>query len=315
MLPSWRYIAGFIVISLLIGGTISIFAKHKPASESKAPASMQDTNTVSTKKESNTFRFVAYGDTRDGHDVHRKLVALIMAAKPDFIVHSGDLVHSGGNAEQWKTFDEITGEMRKQIPFYPARGNHDFGGTNYEDHVQQPFTSGNKLYYSIDHGNYHFVALAVDEETAFGSSSKQYKWLDKDLTQAKAAGKTIVVFFHVPPYSIGSHGSSTEVQEILVPVFIKYGVRLVINGHDHNYYRTRREGITYIVTGGGGAPLYPTDPKKGAIEGDKWEKANHFILFEVNGEDLKATVTRADGSTLEKFNVPKFGAAPEKAQP
>jgi hypothetical protein len=43
---------------------------------------------------------------------------------------------------------------------------------------------------------------------------------------------------------------------LLDSLFQKHGVKLVFQGHDHLYYRTVRSGITYVVTGGGGAPLY-----------------------------------------------------------
>src|SRR5512142_1419866 len=87
------------------------------------------------------FRVVVYGDTRDGHDVHRKLVALILAQKPDLVIQTGDLVHRGSEDSLWKIYDEITGPMRRKLPVYPARGNHDVGGTGYEQRVTAPFTS------------------------------------------------------------------------------------------------------------------------------------------------------------------------------
>src|SRR5579883_1260104 len=115
------------------------------------------------RKAEKPLRFVVYGDTRDGHETHRRLVALIMAQKPDFVIQTGDLVHRGSDAELWKIYDEITGAMRRQIPVYPARGNHDLGGPGYEERVTAPFTSGNKLWYSFEKGENHFIALAVDE--------------------------------------------------------------------------------------------------------------------------------------------------------
>ena len=249
------------------------------------------------------LRFVVYGDTRDGHAVHRKLVALILKANPDLILQTGDLVHRGSDDALWKTYDDITGEMRKKIPVYPVRGNHDFGGDGYAERMTAPFTSGNKDYYAFDKANCHFIALDVDEHAPYGPSSDQYKWLVKDLAQAQKAAKHIFVYFHVPPYSIGSHGSDLEVRKTLCPVFEKYGVRIVFNGHDHNYYRTRRNQVEYIVSGGGGAPLYPTYPEKGVIEGDKWESVHHILLCEVKGNDIEMTAIRLDGSVIDHFTV------------
>ncbi len=249
------------------------------------------------------FRFAIYGDTRDGHKAHRDVVARIMEAKPVFVLQTGDLVHTGTDNSLWKTYDDITGEMRKRLPVYPARGNHDVGGTGYEDRVTAPFTSGNKLWYSFNKGNSHFVALAIDESNAFDVRSPQYVWLEADLAAAKPKARHIFVFFHVAPYSIGSHGSNLIVRKILCPLFEKFGVRAVFNGHDHIYYHTKREGIHYVVTGGGGAPLYYPDPKKGAIEGDKWERAHNYVLCDVNGDKVQMTVNRSDGTLIERFSI------------
>jgi 3',5'-cyclic AMP phosphodiesterase CpdA len=250
-----------------------------------------------------TFRFAVYGDTRDGHDAHRDVVAQIIKAAPDFVIQTGDLVHDGKNESEWKTYDEITADMRTRFPVYPSRGNHDVGGPGYEARVTAPISSGNKLWYSFNRGNSHFVALAIDEFTPFDATSDQYKWLIADLAAASKNARHIFVFFHVGPYSIGSHGSFLPVRTTLCPLFIKYGVRAVFNGHDHIYYHTLRDGIHYIVSGGGGAPLYYPDPKKGAIAGDKWERAHHYLICDVIGDKIEVTVNRSDGSTIEHFVI------------
>ncbi len=252
----------------------------------------------------NSFRFVVYGDTRDGHDMHRKLVALILKQKPDFVIQTGDLVHTGSNASLWKIYDEITGDMRKKIPVYPSRGNHDVGGPGYEERVTVPFTSGNKLYYSFDKGSSHFIALAIDESSRYDSKSPQYQWLTNDLAAAKGKAKHLFVFFHVPPYSVGSHGSDEDVRKVLCPLFIKYGVRAVFNGHDHLYYHTLRDGIHYIVSGGGGAPLYPVHEDRGLIAGDKAESVNNIVVVDVKGSQIEVEALRSDGSLIEHFMLP-----------
>ncbi len=255
------------------------------------------------------FRFVVYGDCRDGHDIHRKIVALTMEQKPAFVIQTGDLVHRGNQDDLWKIYDDITGEMRKKIPLYPAPGNHDFGGTGYQARFNLATDSGNKMYYSFTRGRWHFVTLAVDEHMAYDSASDQYKWLETELAKARKANQDIAVSFHVPPYSIGSHGSNMDVRSALCPLFEKFGVALVLNGHDHIYYRTIRNGITYIVTGGGGAPLYPTDPNKGALPEDKWISANHLVVLDVDGDRVHGKMLKVDGSVFDTFEVTARSAA------
>jgi len=251
----------------------------------------------------NPLRFVVYGDTRDGHEVHRKLVALMIQQSPEMVWQTGDLVHKASDPSLWKIYDDIVKDLRKKTQLYTVRGNHDFGGDGYGERMTSPIESGNKDYYSVTKGNSHLIALDVDDHSIYGPGTDQYKWLEADLKKAQSTSKHIFVFFHVAPYSIGSHGMNPEVQEKLCPLFIKYGVRIVFNGHDHNYYHTVRNGVTYVVSGGGGAPLYDAYPDKGAIPGDRYEKVHHYCLVDVKGDDVNVQVIRVDGSLLEKFTV------------
>lgn len=245
------------------------------------------------------LRFVLYGDCRDGHEVHRKLIKLIQSEGPALVLQTGDLVHRD-QPDLWKTYDAIVAPLKAQAIIYPARGNHDLGSDAFDKRV--PDSVGkNKLYYSFSKANCHFVCLAVDEQIDYKPGSPQYNWLVKDLKADKA--QHTFVYFHVPPYSIGAHGSDPDVRAALCPVFEKYHVEAVLNGHDHNYYRTVRNGIAYIVSGGGGAPLYPTFPQRGAIEGDKWESVNHYVVFDVDGATVKGKAVRSDGTTLDTFTL------------
>jgi hypothetical protein len=56
---------------------------------------------------------------------------------------------------------------------------------------------------------------------------------------------------HHPPYSAGYQGSSKDVRAAFSPLFERYGVQLVLSGHDHDYQRSVPiGGVTYVVTGG-----------------------------------------------------------------
>lgn len=272
-------------------------SEPKPSPGGKLAASPKSGSQASLK-------FVVYGDTRDDHAMHRKLVAMILKENPKIVIQTGDLVRSGSDNGLWKIYDDITGEMRKQTLVYPARGNHDVGGTGYEERMTSPFTSGNKLYYSFDNGGCHFVCMAIDEVTKYDPESEQYKWVVKDLEAAQAAkAKHIFVYFHVPPYSIGAHGSDLDVRKTMCPVFEKYGVQAVFNGHDHIYYHTTRNGVAYVVSGGGGAGLYPCFKDKGVIAGDVYESVHHIVVVNVNGDEVKVSAIRDDGSHVDDFTL------------
>ena len=249
------------------------------------------------------LRFVVYGDDRDGHAVHRKIVALIAKEEPSLVFNTGDLVRAGSAADLWKTFDDITTSLRKTTDYYAVRGNHDVGTPRFESRFAPPESKSMTSWFSFDRADSHFIGLCIDGYARYGAGSDQYKWLASDLAAASKRAKHTFVFFHIGPYSIGAHGSNLDVRKALCPLFVKYRVDAVFTGHDHIYYRTRRDGVNYIVTGGGGAELYDVDPSKGAVTGDKWEKANNYVVVGVSGPRVSMKVRRADGTVIESFNL------------
>lgn len=250
----------------------------------------------STSKPS--LRFIVYGDCQDGHAIHKKIVAQILKQKPDLVLITGDLVNNAADPSHWKMYDTITEEMRKTFPVYTVRGNHDLNPA-YLERFTMPIGSGNKNYYSFDKGNCHFIGL--DAYLPLTPDSEQYRWLVQDLEVASRKNRIIFAMLHPPIYGIGWHGSDLRIRKVLAPLFTKYGVRAVFNGHDHNYYRTLREGVTYITSGGGGGIPYPPNPKKGAIAGDKWALAFHYVLYEVFEDKVKAVAIRWDGKSFDTF--------------
>jgi len=266
------------------------------------------------------FTFVAYGDTRTDPAAHRRVIREIVGLHPEFVLQSGDLVSDGRNARQWLLFDQITQPLRAaHIAYYPARGNHDLG-TFYPHYVPGTFDSGdkvNRLYYAFTRHRNRFII--VDSMEPYDPGSPQYVWLERELARSKGAVSTFVMF-HEGPFSVGPHGPTLDAQKYLHPLFVKYRPRAVFCGHDHLYYRTKRDGVTYIVTGGGGAPPYRPENAQIAIPGDVFQKdvdglgrplgdaqydalIYHAIRCEVDGPRVTATVIRLDGSVIDKFTL------------
>ncbi|MEA3341923.1 MAG: metallophosphoesterase, partial [Chloroflexota bacterium] len=243
---------------------------------------------------------VAFGDTRTQHQIHRHVAARIMEQEPDFVLHTGDLVDNGWDSEQWATFFEIEGELMARAPLFPALGNHETDSNFYFDFFHLP---GNERWYTFDYGNARFVCLQVDGFADFGPGSEQYGWLEETL--AANTQPWLFVYFHVPPYgSVPPHSTAfAEVEETarraLPPLFERYGVDVVFNGHKHSYERNEVNGVTYVVTAGGGAQLYwpqEQEPTQAAFA-----RAYHFVLLEIDGDRLKATVISVEGEVLDQF--------------
>jgi 3',5'-cyclic AMP phosphodiesterase CpdA len=265
------------------------------------------------------FMFVAYGDTRSNPIEHAAIIKEIVGLHPEFVLQSGDLVSDGRNPAQWLQFAQITQPLREaHIAYYPARGNHDVG-SYYPHTVTEPFDSGdktNKLFYAFTRHRNRFII--VDSMEDYDPSSRQYAWLAGELAKARNTAAHTFVMFHEAPFSVGPHGPTPEAQQYLHPLFVKYRPTAVFCGHDHLYYRTVRDGVTYIVTGGGGAPPYRPENRQLALPGDVYvhdtDSAGHelseaqyksliyhAIKCDVDGPRVTMTVIRPDGSLIDRF--------------
>ena len=276
---------------------------------------------VSAPAANGKFTFVAYGDTRTDPVEHAVIIQEILRLHPEFVLQSGDLVSDGKNPAQWRQFAQITQPLRDaHIAYYPARGNHDVGAY-YPSVVTEPFDSGdtaNKLYYAFTRHRNRFII--VDSMEDYDPSSKQYAWLAAELAKARSTAVNTFVMFHEGPFSVGPHGSTPEAQQYLHPLFVKYQPTAVFCGHDHLYYRTQRGGVTYIVTGGGGAPPYRLENRQVAIPGDVYVNDTdsaghalseahykpliyHAIKCDVDGSRVTLTAIRPDGSIIDHFTL------------
>ena len=267
------------------------------------------------------FTFVVYGDTRSNPAEHAVIIKEIIGLRPEFVLQSGDLVSDGRNRAQWAQFEEITQPLRDaHIAYYPARGNHDVG-PYYPNYVAEPFDSGdkvNKLYYAFTRHRNRFII--IDSMEDYDPSSRQYAWLVGELARAQKTAVNTFVMFHEGPFSIGPHGPTPEAQQYLHPLFVKYKVRAAFCGHDHLYYHTVRDGVTYIVTGGGGAPPYRPENRQIALPGDVYVKdvdragrplseaqydaqIYHAIQCVADGPRVTLTVIRPNGTVIDRFTL------------
>lgn len=199
-------------------------------------------------------RFLAFGDSGGGGSDQYALLEQMYGLPYELMIHVGDLAYGSGTAAEIEdTVFKVYSELLASIPFFPTTGNHDYetaGGAPFREAFALPGSSGER-WYSFDWGRVHFVAL--DTEASY---QEQAEWLDADLAASTLPWK--VVYMHKPPYSSGEHGSDSQARALLSPVFERHGVQVVFAGHDHDYERTTpQNGVTYVVTGGGGIGTRP----------------------------------------------------------
>ncbi|MHA2151783.1 MAG: metallophosphoesterase family protein [Candidatus Thorarchaeota archaeon] len=285
--------------------------------------------------QSGEFNFIAYGDSRGNAPdsvapIHEDIVNAYMLEDPELVINTGDMVNRGGEAYQWPFFnDSISAVWDAGIPFYAAAGNHehytDDWGVNdedfstyleYIDHSDVVDEVGEtELYYSFDYEGIHFIVLNTEDEflsDTFNCSEAQMSWLLADLANTEP-DDFIVVTFHRPAYSIRSDrwAQGETVRDEFHGIFSANGVDLVFSGHDHFYYRTIRDGIYYVTTGGGGAPLYTPDMTVPTWQnGDITFAEYHYCNVEVTATQVVTTVSTLNGTIIDSITIERTGVAP-----
>ncbi len=225
---------------------------------------------------------------------------MAMDHKPAFIINTGDMVATPGDQQEWKKFWEMSKPIT--VPYFLTVGNHDahpkvpYSERMYKQEVDLP---GNELYYSFTAGNALFIVLDSfidDQEKRI--IGEQYKWLEDVL--AKSDKKHKFVFLHHPLYieaGKGRHSGDSldrypKERDRLEALFAKSKVDAVFCGHEHFYQRKTVDGVTHIITGGGGAPLYEKDEEGGF---------NHFVLVTVDKDKVHGTVIDLHGKIRDRF--------------
>jgi len=234
-------------------------------------APQQGASEVSRKEDvTYPFTFVVYGDSSEpaGHEKDL-LIDQIIEEKPNFVIHLGNSVLYSGK-HQWKIFDQFEGRILKNgIPLFPVLGNQEYAtrkGPFIEaeelelNHYFDRFTLlEGKRWYSFKYGNSTFVIL--DTNVNYYGGSFQYNWLIRRLKDTSSS--FLFAAFHHPVYTKNSRYSARESEKFLADIFENYGERklvktdIIFSGHARNYERYKKEGINYIVSGGGGALQAP----------------------------------------------------------
>jgi Purple acid Phosphatase, N-terminal domain/Calcineurin-like phosphoesterase len=284
------------------------------------------------------FTFTAFGD----HGVTYDAVAtdnLILAQNPAFHLHAGDVSYaeSGGSGlitdsydpRVWDSFFIEIDSAAGRIPWQLAVGNHEMEawyspdgyGAQYArwDFPGEASGSTPPTYYSFVYGNVGIVSLDANDVSYeipanLGySQGAQTAWLNTTLAALRSNPQVdfIVAYFHHCAYSTcTAHASEGGARQYWVPLFDKYGVDLVINGHNHIFERTdplkngvstpaptgstirpATEGTTYIAVGGGGVSLYQF-PAADSYESDVNNVTSiQSYVNEAGGTTVNETVT------------------------
>ena len=277
------------------------------------------------------FRFLVYGDTRSDDAAHAAVVVAMVGRASSFLVNTGDFVERGNSRSEWQSFFDIEAPLMRERPLFSCVGNHELtegAGLDYvryfgpaelpkEAVAPAPAVTGVPLH---DAGSPAKLTLDQLSGTFRWSNARFFMvngmvpltsgptraWLDRVLTDSDNEPGLVwrIVVVHHGPWSSGPHGDNKLLQEANIPQLLSaHKVDLVISGHDHIYERGWSDGIAYIVSGGGGSPVYRV--KKAEKTSRRYESVHHFVEAFVSPVAIQFVAMRPDGSTVESCALAK----------
>jgi predicted phosphodiesterase len=124
-------------------------------------------------------------------------------------------------------------------------GNHDIEDGHVDEileHYDDDFQS--EQYYSFSHENVRIIVMST--EIDYNADSAQHSFVESELEEAASNSSVdwIIVAMHRQMYGSPSDASDIldsaqlNLIEAYHPLFQKYGVDLVLYGHNHYYERT-----------------------------------------------------------------------------
>lgn len=247
------------------------------------------------------IRFTAIGDWGAGSSGQARVATQVCAdharAKAAFIATVGDNFYDTGTARPDTFQTPMRCVINLRLPWRAAWGNHDVPGPS-----TRTVLGATRRWYSFTPGG---VARVIMLDSNQVSSDTQLAFLRQVLRSEVGKSRPIIVMFHHPPRTAGTHPPDLNIRRRWEPLFLQYKVRLVLQGHNHNYERIHYKGLTYITTGGGGARLYPCIREQTGL---RVCKSTHQFVS-VTATPAKLTVRAVDdkGRVIDFIRLrPKF---------
>ena len=260
-----------------------------------APAA-QSSVEVKLPLEDKSVRFAVIGDNGTGdppqYEVAAEMEAYRKVVGYDFVTMMGDNIYGSHKPKDIERKFESPYKplLDAGVKFYACLGNHD----DSNETLYKSFNMNGQHYYSFKKGDVQFFVLDSNY-----MDSKQLDWIQNQLSSSGAKWK--IAYFHHPLYSDGRfHGPDLDLRKQLMPIFEKYGVNVVLSGHDHVYERFKpEEGIYFFLVGNSGELRYHNLRQGSNIMAAGFDTDRTFMLVEISGDKLYFQTVSRTGQTVD----------------
>ena len=317
-----------------------------------------DVGVIDTADNSDEFTFFHFSDSQGG--IERQYQRWANAVKtaynmyPDssFIMSTGDQVDKGTNFKQWNWLYNTASDNIMKSVMMPTAGNHEKSDNAILDYNMlsnlPPQNTDSGVYYSFDYNNAHFIVLNTNDLNKDGTlSAPQLAWLQYDANQSNAQWK--IVALHKSVYSDGPHADKDEIAGLrtqLTTLMPQLDIDLVLQGHEHAYFRTgvikdnaivetktaevfndsvpytasvQPQGTIYATDGTSGVKYYKVDAAESIPDPAKAQKIDRpmFAAIQIKGDRLFFDAYYVDGTSavkVDSFAIAKSLTSEEAAR-
>ena len=260
------------------------------------------------------MRFHTPTNTEVANPAARKLlVDRIAEERPSAVQLTGDVPYRGSDAADYDNYRVESAPWRAAgLRVYPAMGNHELSG-GAEQGQENWWTAfpelRGKRWYSVALGSRIYL-IQLDTMSDLLDGSPQRVWLDAQLKDLPKSVDFVMVGLHHPPVAdvqtrieVDHNPRPNEIALRDYLTSVQPGMHaqlLVTSGHIHNYERAEVGGVTYLVSGGGGARPYEVDRTPQDVYQDKDFPNFHYVRFELGKNGMKATMFRLADAAAAK---------------
>jgi hypothetical protein len=253
-------------------------------------------------REDDSVKFAVIGDTDTGgrqqYEISQRLADARMRFPFEFVIMLGDnLYGSEGPSAYVNKFERPYKPLLDAgIQFYATLGNHDEPAQRF----YKPFNMDGKRYYTFRKDDVEFFVLDSTYLTP-----DQVDWLEGALSRSNAKWK--IPYMHHPMYSSGRrHGSEMDLQVVVEPLFLRYGVDVVFAAHEHFYERLKPQKGIHYITQGGSAKLRGGNIRRNSPMTEKgFDTDNSFTLVEVVDDHMFVETVSRLGRIVDSAIIPR----------
>ncbi len=261
----------------------------------------------------------------DNDERARRLIELVAAEKPDFVINGGDHINGAVKADpseranvkrMWRDYHRVMKPLQNICPVISTVGNHDQTGAaaSSVEYRRQTGRAGKPSYYARTIRGVHVVTVDTvvrKHRGGFAAGTAQARWLRRDLQRPRKASCTVVVG-HYPILTaswLAAMGDPSLLfftkqagtQPVLLPMLLDAGVDLYLCGHLHAYERARYQGMTQVMAGAPGIAFAEMREKPPGPYSKVYDERQGYIGFTLAGSSIRAKAVSLEGEVMDQW--------------